>query len=91
MGSGEDITVAALCRIPRLRPRAIINVLPSVIKQIEHEELFRVYVCECLQLAPQNKYVTARYADLIKPQKVDKRSAEEIAADIITKAGLTLE
>lgn len=91
MGHGAELTVGALCRVPRLRPRAIIRVLPSVIEQLEQEQLFRVYVAESVRLMAQDKYLTASYYDLIKPKrKADKRSAQEIVDDIVEKAGLTL-
>lgn len=38
--------------------------------------------------AAQNKYITERYADMIKPQKIETRSGDEIAADIIKRHGL---
>lgn len=34
---------------------------------------------------PQNKFINQRYADMIKPQKTDPRSGDEIAADIIKR------
>lgn len=83
--------MGALCRVPRVRPRAIIGLLPSVCRQIEAEEYYRVYVCESLHLAPQNRYLTARYADILKPPKAeDNRKPQEVLADIAMKAGLTI-
>lgn len=35
-------------------------------------------------------YVQARYADVIKPKPKDTRTGNEIAADVIKKAGLKL-
>lgn len=67
------------------------GVLPSLVRHIEEEQLYRAYVCEALHLAPQNKYITARYPEMIKPHKEDTRSPEAIAAEIIEKAGLTVE
>ena len=49
---------------------------------------YRIYVTDCLQTAPQNKYITVRYADLIKKQEVDNRSGDEIAAQVINELGL---
>lgn len=74
-----------------MRGRAIIAILPSLVRVVEDELVFRVYVCEALHLAPQDKYLTAHYADLITPKKADTRSADEIAADIIRRAGLHIE
>ena len=65
--------------------------LPSLVRHLEEEQLFRVYVCKALQLAPQDKYITADYGELITPKKQDSRTPDEIAAEIIKKAGLTIE
>lgn len=64
--------------------------LPSLVRHLEEETLYRIYAAECLNLTPQNKYLTKRYSDLIKPQKQDDRDPDEIAAEIIKKAGLTI-
>ena len=33
-------------------------------------------------------YITAKFADIINPKPVDDRTGEEIAADIIKRAGI---
>lgn len=33
----------------------------------------------------------ARYADVIRPEKRDERSCEEITADIVSRCGLTIK
>ena len=33
-------------------------------------------------------YITAKLSDIINPKPVDKRTGEEIAADIIKRAGI---
>lgn len=33
-------------------------------------------------------YITAKFADIINPKPVDNRTGEEIAADIIKRAGI---
>mgnify|MGYP003297660114 CR=1 FL=1 len=53
------------------------------------EEAYRFFVTESLRLAPQNKYITKSYHDMVnKPVKADNRTGDEIAADVILKAGL---
>ena len=69
---------------------AILGVLPSLIRQIEEEMLFRAYVSESLRLTPQNKYLTTAYSDLIKPRKRERGDPKQVAAEIIKKAGLTV-
>ena len=54
--------------------------------------VYKMYVTDSLQLNPQNKYLTAKYSDLIDTDKVvDTRSADEIALDVILNAGLVVK
>lgn len=55
------------------------------------DRAYRFYVTDALSLAPQNKYINHRYADMIKPQKIDNRSGDEIVLDIISRHGLKVE
>ncbi len=62
-----------------------------VIARIEEdtrEMTYRFYVTTCLQNIPQQKYTTVSFYDILYPKPEDNRSAEEIAADVIAKAGL---
>ena len=43
---------------------------------------------DAAQLTPQSKYLTVRWAELVDRKPVDNRSGDEIAADIIARAGL---
>lgn len=52
------------------------------------EEAYRIYVTHSLQLIPQNKFININYMDSLKPQKVDNRSGDEIALDVISRAGI---
>lgn len=59
------------------------------------ETAYRIYVTDALKTISENtakysggSYLTKRYADIIKPGPVDSRTGEEIAADVIKKAGL---
>ena len=56
---------------------------------------YRIYVTDCLRMATENtaktsrgSYTAARFYDIINPKPVDNRSGEEIAADIIKRAGI---
>ena len=56
---------------------------------------YRIYVCDCLRIISENTakmgggtYITAKLADIINPKPIDKRTGEEIAADIIKRAGI---
>ena len=56
---------------------------------------YRIYIADCLRIISENtakmsggSYITAKFADIINPKPVDKRTGEEIAADIIKLAGI---
>ena len=51
---------------------------------------YRFYVTDSLSYAPQNKYITERFADMIKRPlgKADNRTGDEIAVDVISRLGL---
>ena len=56
---------------------------------------YRIYVADCLRIISENtakmgggSYITAKFADIINPKPVDNRPVEEIAADIIKRAGI---
>ena len=56
---------------------------------------YRIYIADCLRILSENtakvgggSYITAKFADIINPKPVEKRTGEEIAADIIKQAGI---
>ena len=56
---------------------------------------YRIYVTDCLRIISENtakmvegSYITAKFADIINPKPVDNRTGDEIAADIIKRAGI---
>lgn len=61
------------------------------IDEYNREEAYRIYVSKSLQLAPQGKWLTVSYMDILKPQKVDDRNGDEIVSDIMKRAGLKFE
>lgn len=52
--------------------------------------MYRVYVSDALYWQGQNKTLSKRWVELIEKKPVDTRTPEEIAADIIARAGLVL-
>lgn len=50
-----------------------------------------IYVTDTLYLQAQEKRFTHRFVDVIRPPKVDTRSGDEIAAEVIARAGLRIE
>ena len=56
---------------------------------------YRIYIADCLRIISENtakmcggSYITVKLADIIEPKPVDNRTGEEIAADIINRAGI---
>ena len=56
---------------------------------------YRIYVTDCLRIISENtakvgggSYITAKFADIINPKPDEKRTGEELAADIIKRAGI---
>ena len=70
--------------------RAFVWYMVAMRERELHEESYRVYVTDSLQLMPQGKYRAARWAELVGTAAVerDDRTAEEIAAQVIESAGL---
>lgn len=54
----------------------------------QRDEAYRIFVCDSLQLMPQNKYISKRYSDLINKDKEPQKSGDEIVLDIMSRAGL---
>ena len=56
---------------------------------------YRIYVAECLRMVTENtakisngSYTVAKFEDILNPKQVENRTGEEIAADIIKRAGI---
>ena len=64
--------------------------------QKDHEEkAVKIYFPECFRVITENtakmsggSYISAKLSDIINPKPVDNRNGEEIAADIIKRAGI---
>lgn len=52
---------------------------------------YREYVTESLRLQGEGKILASRWIDAVSKKAEDSRSADEIAIDVITKAGLTMK
>ena len=53
--------------------------------------MYRAYVTDSLQLAPQNKALMQRWIDAIKEPTPDNRTGDEVALDVIQRLGLTVK
>lgn len=63
--------------------------------QHQRDLAYRIYVTDCLRMVAENTakmsrgaYTVARFYDVINPKPVEKRTGEEIAADIIKRSGI---
>ena len=57
-------------------------------EEFNRDETYRFYVTRSLQIAPRGESLVKSYHELLKPQKIDHRSGDEIVADIMARAGL---
>jgi hypothetical protein len=59
------------------------------VEDYDREEAYRIFVTTSLQLAPQNKYLSKSYTELVNPKEgLDAKSGDEIVTDIFNRAGL---
>ena len=67
----------------------------SLFQKEQEDKAVKIYYAECLRIITENtakmccgSYMKAKLADIINPDPVDNRTGEEIAADIIKRAGI---
>ena len=67
----------------------------ACIRQEQERTAYRLYVTDALKLLSENtakagggSYINARWWEMTHPVPADTRTAEQIAADIIRRAGL---
>lgn len=46
------------------------------------EETYRLFVTESLRMLPQQKYIGKSYIELLKPEKVETRTGEQVADEV---------
>lgn len=75
--------------------KAIMATIAYKIKEDAEEDLYKRYVARCLRIITENtaklsggNYMKAEYDDILHPKPQDNRTAEEIVADVIAKAGI---
>lgn len=52
---------------------------------------YRFYMSDCLNLVNQRKYMTVRFADMVYKKPEPQKSGDEIAREVISKAGLVVK
>lgn len=88
--------VCSLLQLKGLGARAIIAALPSLIKSELQKQAYQIYVTDSLQTIAENtakfaggKVLQVRFADVLETKKkVEQKTGDEIAADVIKRAGL---
>ena len=67
----------------------------SLFQKEQEDKAAKFYYAECLRVITENtakmsggSYISAKLFDIINPKPVDNRNGEEIAADIIKRAGI---
>lgn len=87
--------------IDLLGRRYIIEHIASDYRRRKRYEAFQIYVTDVLKgIADLNlkyfsrdntaEYITRRFYEVLNPAKIDTRSADEIASDVLKRAGLSL-
>ena len=75
---------------------SIVSVLRDIIVEQYEVERYRAYLYECIRIIGENtaglvkegKYIPTTYDEAIHQKPQDNRTAEEIVADVVKKAGL---
>ena len=67
----------------------------SLFQKEQEDKAVKIYYAECLRIITENtakigggSYIAVKLADILKPKQVENRTGEEIAADIIKRAGI---
>ena len=75
--------------------RAVLAALPSLVLERVNFEIYQTYVTDSLKAIAENTQRYAggvvlqkRYVEIINSKPPDNRTGDEIAADVIKKAGL---
>ena len=76
---------------------AMLAALPYAIKEANEHALYREYTARCLRVISENTakacgggctYISAEYTDILAGKHEDTRTAEEIVADVVHRAGI---
>lgn len=85
MAGGRDGVTLALLSAPRMSARAILSVLPVLLKKQAKEKAYRIYVTDALKAITENtakyaggSYIKARYLDLEDERPEETRTPDEI-------------
>lgn len=91
---GRDAVIVSLLALRGMGVSAVLAALPSLIMQEHRRFSLAVYITDCLQAIAENtashggKIMQKRWKDVVDPAPEETRSGEEVAMDIIQRAGL---
>lgn len=91
---GRDAVIVSLLALRGMGVSAVLAALPSLIMQEHKRFSLAVYITDCLQAITENtaaqggKVMQKRWKDVVDPAPVETRSGEDMAADVIRRAGL---
>lgn len=67
----------------------------SLFQKEQEDKAVKIYYAECLRIIAENtakigggSYITVKLDDILNPKQIENRTGEEIAADIIKRAGI---
>lgn len=60
-------------------------------EQIHREEVYRIMMTESLRILPEGKHITKPYLELLKPQKIDTRTGEQVAEEVASRMGTKVD
>lgn len=79
--------ILALSALPRVRARALVSMLPEILKQSCEQEAYKTYVAECMRMITENtakfaggRYMSIGFGEMMNPKPVDTRTGEEVIA-----------
>lgn len=99
VAGGERVLNALLSCTARLRVRGYITVFPRLVRELELEKAYKIYVTDALRAIAENtsppasyftdgnvgKYPAHRFAELFDTKPVETRTPEEIVSHILKK------
>lgn len=71
--------------------KPFVKYVSSRVEQIHREEVYRIMMTESLRILPEGKHITKPYLELLKPQKVDTRTGEQVAEEAAEKMGTKVD
>ena len=67
--------------------------MDAELDDFKEQRQYQFYIADSLRLRAENKYIQTPFSEILdpKPIVIDKRSAEEMAVDIVQNIGLQVK